>query len=188
MSGHEPTRTTARRLRLALLAALTIVAVGIIGLASTRSFGEADGLVPVGVTVFDDDVPAVANLDPALVAALRHAATDAARNGVRFVINSGWRSPAYQQHLLDDAVSKYGSRREATRWVASADTSRHVSGDAVDIGPSSATKWMATHGARYGLCRIYRNEPWHYELRLDAIGGRCPSMYTDAAHDPRMPL
>ncbi|MFC5747065.1 hypothetical protein [Actinomadura rugatobispora] len=21
----------------------------------------------------------------------------------------------------------------------------------------------------YGLCQIYRNEPWHYELRTDAI-------------------
>jgi hypothetical protein len=63
-----------------------------------------------------------------------------------------------------------------------------VSGDAVDIGPSRAAAWLAKHGAEYGLCRIYRNEPWHYELRPEAIDGRCPSMYADATHDPRMQL
>ena len=67
--------------------------------------GEADGAVPAGVTVFDDDVPAVANLDPALLAALRRAATAAARDGVRFVVNSGWRSAAYQRQLLHEAVA-----------------------------------------------------------------------------------
>src|ERR671936_2857979 len=42
------------------------------------ALGEADGVVPDGTTVFDDEVPAVANLDPALQGALRQAATDAA--------------------------------------------------------------------------------------------------------------
>ncbi|MEG9551056.1 peptidase M15, partial [Streptomyces baarnensis] len=35
---------------------------------------EADGVVPDGSTVLDDDVPAVANLDADLLAALRRAA------------------------------------------------------------------------------------------------------------------
>ena len=52
-----------------------------------------DGAVPAGVTVFDDDYPAVANLDPALLAALRKAASDALADGVTFYVNSGWRSP-----------------------------------------------------------------------------------------------
>lgn len=152
------------------------------------ALGEAHGAVPAGLTVFDDEVPAVANLDPDLLDALRHAATDAARDGVKIIVNSGWRSPAYQQHLLHEAVSKYGSKGKATRWVATADRSFHVSGDAVDIGPSDATAWLFKHGAEYGLCRIYRNEPWHYELRPEAIDDGCPSMYADAAHDPRMQL
>src|SRR5690349_8741996 len=38
--------------------------------------GEADGVVPDGVTVFADEYPAVANLDPALLRALRQAATE----------------------------------------------------------------------------------------------------------------
>ena len=150
------------------------------------ALGEADGAVPDGTTVFDDEIPGVANLDPALLGALRRAATDAADDGVEFFVDSGWRSPEYQEHLLHEAVSKYGSEEEAARWVATPDTSAHVSGDAVDIGPSDATAWLSEHGAEYGLCQIYRNEPWHYELRPEAIDHGCPPMYADPTHDPRM--
>lgn len=150
--------------------------------------GEADGVVPdgVAVTVFDDEIPAVSNLDPDLLDALRQAATDAADDGVEFVVNSGWRSPEYQDQLLREAIATYGSEAEAARWVATADTSPHVSGDAVDIGPADATAWLSEHGAEYGLCQIYTNEPWHYELRPDAIENGCPPMYADPTHDPRM--
>jgi len=81
---------------------------------------------------------------------------------------------------------KYGSDMEAARWVVTADTSAHVSGDAVDIGPSGATGWLFQHGAVYGLCQIYSNEPWHYELRPEAIDHGCPPAYADPTHDPRM--
>ena len=150
------------------------------------ALGEADSAVPDGATVFDDEIPGVANLDPALLGALRQAATDAAGDGVEFFVNSGWRSPEYQEQLLQEAVSEYGSEEEAARWVATAETSPHVSGDAVDIGPSDATEWLSEHGAAYGLCQIYVNEPWHYELRPEAIDGGCPPMYADPTHDPRM--
>ncbi|MBD8053573.1 M15 family metallopeptidase [Rhodococcus ruber] len=147
---------------------------------------EADGVLPAGATVFDDEYAGIANLDPALLHALREAATDAADDGITFSVNSGWRSREYQDRLLRQAVSEYGSEAEAARWVATADTSAHVSGDAVDIEPSSATTWLSEHGAKYGLCQIYANEPWHYELRPEAIGRGCPPMYADPTHDPRM--
>jgi D-alanyl-D-alanine carboxypeptidase len=150
------------------------------------ALGEADGVVPDGVTVFDGEFPAVAKLDPDLLKALRAAATDAADDGVEFYVNSGWRSAAYQNQLLREAISKYGSEQEAARWVATGDTSPHVSGDAIDIGHSAATAWLSEHGAEYGLCRIYRNEPWHYELRPEALDHGCPGMYADPTHDPRM--
>jgi zinc D-Ala-D-Ala carboxypeptidase len=150
------------------------------------ALGEAGGAVPDRTTVFDDAIPGVAKLDPALLGALRQAATDAAGDGVDFYVDSGWRSPEYQERLLRDAISKYGSEAEATRWVATPNTSAHVSGDAVDIGPAAATAWLAAHGAAYGLCRIYGNEPWHYELRPEAIAHGCPPMYADPTHDPRM--
>jgi zinc D-Ala-D-Ala carboxypeptidase len=150
------------------------------------ALGEADSAVPNGATVLADDSPAVANLDSALLDALRQAATDAAGDGVEVSVNSGWRSPEYQEQLLREAVAEYGSEEEAARWVATPETSPHVSGDAVDIGPSDATAWLSEHGAEYGLCQIYGNEPWHYELRPEAIDHACPPMYADPTHDPRM--
>src|SRR4051812_37733513 len=61
--------------------------------------GGADGPPPAGTTVFDDEIPAVAKLDPALLSAVRQAATDAADDGVELFVDSGWRSPAYQEQL-----------------------------------------------------------------------------------------
>jgi len=151
-----------------------------------HALGEAVGSVPDGTTVFDDGVPGVAKLDPALLGALRQAATDAADDGVELVVDSGWRSRAYQAQLFREAISKYGSAQEAARWVAAPNASAHVSGDAVDIGPSGAAAWLSEHGAAYGLCQIYANEPWHYELRPGAGDRGCPSPYADPTQDPRM--
>ena len=207
MTYSEPARTTTRRIPRILGAGLLVVAaiaaaLGYPLLTSSSStaasptdvpgsghhgaLGEAAGAVPDGTTVFDDEIPGVANLDPALLGALRQAATDAADDGVEFFVDSGWRSPEYQEQLLHEAVLKYGSEKEAARWVATPNTSAHVSGDAVDIRPDDATAWLSEHGAEYGLCQIYSNEPWHYELRLEAIDLGCPPMYADPTHDPRM--
>ena len=150
------------------------------------ALGQADGAVPDGTTVFDDDIPSVANLDRALLLALREAAIDAADDRVELYVDSGWRSPEYQERLLREAVLRYGSEEEAARWVATPDTSAHVSGAAVDIGPSDATAWVSEHGAEYGLCQIYGNEPWHYELVREALDHGCPAIYPDPTHDPRM--
>jgi len=147
--------------------------------------GEDDGAVPDGTTVFDDGVPGVAKLDPALLVALRQAASHAASEGVEFFVDSGWRSAEYQKRLLEQAILKYGSRAEAARWVATPNTSAHVSGEAVDIGRSDAAAWLSEHGARYGLCQTYSNESWHYELRPEAIDHGCPPMYEDPTDDPR---
>ena len=212
MTSSKPARTTIRRIRIRIrrirVAGLLVVIAAIAAdlgyqlLASSSStaaapvdvlrgghrsaLGEAGGAVPDGTTVFDDEIPGVANLDADLLGAVRRAATDAEGDGVEFFVDSGWRSPEYQERLLHEAVSKYGSEAEAARWVATPDTSAHVSGDAVDIGRSDATAWLSEHGAEYGLCQIYSNEPWHYELRPEAIDRGCPPMYADPTHDPRM--
>ncbi|WP_053204280.1 M15 family metallopeptidase [Jiangella muralis] len=152
-------------------------------LTTTRPAGA--GALPADATVFDDRYPGVANLDPDLLRALRRAATDAARDGVEFTVNSGWRSPEYQERLLRRAIVEHGSAEEAARWVATPDTSPHVAGVAIDLG-RAARAWLSEHGARYGLCQIFRNEPWHYELRPEAAVHGCPRMYPDPSHDPRM--
>jgi D-alanyl-D-alanine carboxypeptidase len=151
-----------------------------------RLITEDDGALPDGVTVFDEEYPGVSDLDPDLLDALRRAATDAADDGIEIYVNSGWRSPAYQDQLLREAVAEYGSEEEAARWVATADTSPHVTGDAVDLGPVAATTWLSAHGAAYGLCPVYGNEPWHFELFRQAVDRGCLPPYADPTHDPRM--
>jgi hypothetical protein len=146
---------------------------------------EGYGELPDGVTLHDD-VPAVSRLEAGLLAALRRADADAAGAGIEFQVTSGWRTPEYQEHLLAEAVELYGSAEEAARWVATAETSAHVSGEAVDIGGYDAAAWLDEHGAVYGLCRIYDNEPWHFELRPEAVDAGCPAMYFDPTEDPRM--
>jgi hypothetical protein len=182
-----PPRLAGPHTRLAIPATLAVVTLALGALVADRTASPDidDGVVAAGVTVFAD-VPAVVNLDARLLRALRRAAADADRDGVAFIVNSGWRSASYQRHLLREAVGKYGSREAAARWVASAETSSHVAGHAVDVGPARARKWLARHGAKYGLCRTYRNEPWHFELRREALGRTCPPMYASPADDPRM--
>lgn len=147
---------------------------------------ERDGVLPAGVTPFDDVYAGLARLRPELLRAVRAAATEAARSGVTLLVNSGWRSADYQNQLVDEAVSEHGSLEEAARWVATVDTSAHVSGNAVDIGPSDAAAWVSRHGADHGLCPIYRNEPWHFEWIAEAVDHGCPALYDDPTHDPRM--
>jgi zinc D-Ala-D-Ala carboxypeptidase len=129
---------------------------------------------------------AAGGLDPALERALRRATADAARDGIGLVVRSGRRTPEHQARLLEEAVVTYGSRAEAVRWVALPERSAHVSGDAVDVGPPEAAAWLARRGAAHGLCQIYDNEPWHFELRPDASASGCPARYPDPTYDPRM--
>jgi zinc D-Ala-D-Ala carboxypeptidase len=209
MDHSAPARATPRRTPRIVLAAMAVVLAVLVGAIGDRMLtssssaksladgllgtrgdasGEADGEIPDGaeVEVSDVEVPAVGNLDPDLLDALQLAAADAAVDGVEILVNSGWRSPALQAELLQDAIAEYGSPEAAAHWVATPETSAHVSGDAVDLGPDDATAWLSRHGAAYGLCQTYANEPWHYERRPEAVTDGCPSMFADPTEDPRM--
>lgn len=120
------------------------------------------------------------SLDPALQRAVDEATADAALDGITLEITSGVRTREYQQQLLDEAIETYGSERIARRYVNTPDRSTHVTGKAVDIGPTDAAYWLARHGARYGLCQIYANEIWHFE-RVIEPGGTCPPQLPDAS-------
>jgi zinc D-Ala-D-Ala carboxypeptidase len=166
---------------------LAILIVVIVAIAA--AVGNQPAASPIEVPRSEPrraDTPKLANLDADLRGALRQATAAAADDGVAIVVDSGWRSREHQERLFREAVAKYGSEAEAARWVATPDTSAHVSGDAVDIGPTDAAAWLSEHGAEYGLCQIYGNEPWHYELRPDAGDHGCPPVYADPTHDPRM--
>lgn len=124
--------------------------------------------------------PAVGNLNPALLNAVQQATVAAAADGITMTITSGWRSAEFQQQLLDDAVATYGSIAAARQYVQTPERSHHVLGQAVDMGGDGADQWLIANGARFGLCQIYANELWHFELAADA-SGTCPPLLPTAA-------
>ncbi|MCZ4555988.1 M15 family metallopeptidase [Rhodococcus maanshanensis] len=149
-------------------------------LATQPDSGPGGGEIEDGIRLDDKHVPALARLDPALLVALQAAAADAQASGVKMHVTSGWRSAAYQQRLFDEAVVEYGSTSEAAKWVHSPSRSKHVSGQAVDIGPTNADDWLIRHGGDYGLCQTYANEMWHFELATTP-GGQCPPQLNNAS-------
>ena len=151
-----------------------------------RGPGAADGVLPGAVSVDSDTYAGITHLNPQMLASLRRAADEARRYGIAIDIDSGWRSRAYQQQLFDQAIATYGSEAAAARWVARPGTSIHEAGDAVDVAGRTAEAWLWRNGASYGLCRMYGNEPWHFEWRPQARLDGCPQMYADPTRDPRL--
>jgi LAS superfamily LD-carboxypeptidase LdcB len=143
--------------------------------------GVADGVVADGDELSPfADVPAITGLEDDLRTAVQDAARDATADGVDFHVSSGWRSAGYQQALFDEAVAMYGSPGAARAYVLPPAESAHVTGRAVDIGPTDAMSWLTQHGADYGLCQMYANEMWHFELAVER-GGQCPEQAGDAS-------
>ncbi|MCK5752873.1 MAG: M15 family metallopeptidase [Mycobacterium sp.] len=155
--------------------------------ADPLSIGDAavdttGGWLPDGVTLspFDVSNPILSQLDPALLRAVQDAARAAQAQGVDIRVNSGWRSRGFQQRLFDNAVRNYGSVAAAAELVAGPDVSKHVTGQAVDIAPVEADMWLIANGRQFGLCQIYANEIWHFELATDQYGN-CPPLLPNAA-------
>jgi LAS superfamily LD-carboxypeptidase LdcB len=92
-------------------------------------------------------------LNPTLLARFNAAEAAAKRDGVELKLVSGYRS-----------------------------LSRHPMGLAMDINypnePSSA-KWLEVNGYKFGLCRTFKNEWWHFEGNI-APGWKCPKLLKDA--------
>ncbi|MGW4366429.1 M15 family metallopeptidase [Nocardia takedensis] len=100
--------------------------------------------------------------------------------GVPLYLNSGYRTWAEQQQLWEDGIATYGSPDAARRWVLPPEESSHVAGEAIDVGPEAGAQWLETHGNRWGLCRTFINEWWHFEIAT-VPGGACPPMLPDAS-------
>lgn len=106
--------------------------------------------------------------------------------GVGIVPLSGFRTVAYQKHLFERAVKRYGSEEKAARWVAPPGFSEHATGWALDLGDASrreadvapnfkstpAARWLASHAQRYGFELSFppdnpqgvNHEPWHWRF------------------------
>jgi hypothetical protein len=110
------------------------------------------------------------------------AQAEAKMAGFNIKITSGFRTQALQQRLFTDAIKKYGSAEEASKWVLPKDISHHPWGIAIDVnypGDKVATKWLEDNGSQFGLCRVYENEWWHFEPVI-APGQMCPPMMANA--------
>ena len=115
---------------------------------------------------------------------VRFLAAQAAAKAVGFNIRitSGFRSQELQERLFKDAVKKYGSESEASKWVLPKEISNHPWGTAIDVnypGDRTAVKWLEENGSTFGLCRVYENEWWHFEPVI-APGEPCPPMMANA--------
>jgi zinc D-Ala-D-Ala carboxypeptidase len=174
-----------KHLAVAVLA-VAVLTVALTGCApdtptNATSASSEDGSIPdhESISPFDTRHAALRKMDPELLQAVQRAAEDARGKGVELKVTSGWRSKDYQQRLLDEGVEKYGSLAKARRFVNTPEKSAHVSGKAVDIGPTNAADWVIQHGSDYGLCQAYANEMWHFEL-LTTPGTDCPAPRGDA--------
>nr|WP_280391652.1 M15 family metallopeptidase [Nocardia brasiliensis] len=119
-------------------------------------------------------------LEPRLALAYTLAEGEAHAQGVPLSITSGYRSREEQQWLWNDGLVKYGSPDEARRWVLPPEESTHVSGRAIDVGPQEGAHWLEVNGNTWGLCRMFDNEWWHFELATTP-GGVCPPTKPDAS-------
>lgn len=192
-SPPATSRPEGRRRTAALVAVPVVLALGLATVVVlSRDGATGDGsLAPSvisaggagGETLGSEEPSAQApatGLDPELEARFAAAVEGAAADGVALTLTSGWRSAEDQAGLVESALARYGSAEEAHRWVLPPERSAHVAGLAIDVGPTDGALWLESHGADYGLCRVYANEVWHFEPVIEA-GGTCPDLLPDSS-------
>ncbi|HMU75136.1 MAG TPA: D-alanyl-D-alanine carboxypeptidase family protein [Elusimicrobiota bacterium] len=118
----------------------------------------------------------------------------AARDGVQLIPISGFRPVSYQRGLFKRATKKYGSPRDAARWVAPPGHSEHHTGLALDLGDGArpdtdvdqrfestpAHRWLTQHAREHGFELSFpkdnpqgvSHEPWHWRWIGSAEGKR----------------
>jgi len=80
-------------------------------------------------------------------------------DGVRLIVNSGYRSDAEQAELY--------KRHPDPKWVAPPGRSLHRWGTELDLGPASVYGWLARNAGRFHFIQRYPHEPWHYGYVLN---------------------
>ena len=121
-------------------------------------------------------------IDKQLMYRFKAAQAAAKKDGQVLYIASGFRTLSRQKTLFAQAIRKYGSAAEASKWVAPPLVSHHPWGVAIDVNypdePIGAG-WLEINGAKFGLCRVFENEWWHFEPVI-APGWKCPALVPDA--------
>ena len=138
--------------------------------------------VSLGESPIPHSLTAPKKLNDTLEWRFKAAQVAAKQDGVSLSITSGYRTLSRQKYLFNQAIKKYGSFEAAAKWVAPPNISHHPMGLAIDVnypkGPSAA-KWLEINGYKFGLCRTFKNEWWHFEGNI-APGWKCPKMMKDA--------
>ncbi|MDF1578836.1 MAG: M15 family metallopeptidase [Desulfurivibrionaceae bacterium] len=102
----------------------------------------------------------------------------AAVDGVRLLVDSGYRSAEYQQRIYRRKMAEGEDFYDIAQGVAPPGYSEHMLGTAIDLVPSKwtfkdtpADKWMRENGAAYSFNQSYPQksdrgftwEPWHWK-------------------------
>lgn len=147
-------------------------------------FTEATDLADAGVSFLG--LPQ--RLTPAALAAWLHMVQQAAGDGVRLLLVSGFRSVDYQADLIRRKLASGESIDEVLRVVAAPGFSEHHTGRAIDIAApgsrplteefeaSDAFAWLAKNAESAGFSMSYPRgnaqgfifEPWHWCYRENA--------------------
>jgi Transglycosylase SLT domain/D-alanyl-D-alanine carboxypeptidase len=91
---------------------------------------------------------------PDVAIAFDRMAAAAGRAGIDLLVVSGFRSDAEQAELF--------ARHPDPRWVAPPGHSLHRCATELDLGPSSAYRWLASNARRFGFLQRYSWEAWHF--------------------------
>ncbi|MDP9347005.1 MAG: transglycosylase SLT domain-containing protein, partial [Actinomycetota bacterium] len=118
---------------------------GSTGAAGAAGAGEYTG--PLAVRQGHGMRPDVARAFDRMAAAARS-------DGIALIVNSGFRGDAEQARLF--------AAHPDPKWVAPPGHSLHRLATELDLGPSTAYRWLAANAARFGFVRRYSWEPWHY--------------------------
>ena len=124
------------------------------------------------------------SLDQQLLYRFKAAQAAAIKEGQKINITSGFRTLKHQKELFAQAIKKYGSKKEASKWVLPPEVSHHPWGVAIDVNypnePEGAG-WLEIKGYKFGLCRVFKNEWWHFEPII-APGWKCPALLPTATY------
>jgi hypothetical protein len=137
------------------------------------------------LTEITDATGEATELHPLLATRFSVAQSFARADGVELSLISGFRSLSRQQMLFDREVAIRGSESEAAKWVLPPQFSKHPRGLAIDVNyPDGRDEalWLERNGSRFGLCRVYANEWWHFEGVI-APGQACPDLAPNALID-----
>lgn len=113
-------------------------------------------------------------MKPEVLAGWQRLVKTAADQNVTLCLNDGKRSEAQQRAEFDDYSRKYGVA-VARQYVLPPEKSAHVQGTAADVQPQASAAWLERSNGKYGWCRRYDNEFWHFEYSASYSTSGCPA-------------